>query len=73
MTLYDKRHTPYNLDYAALYGVPVEQVDEAISLALEVASAEDGWSGIPELNPLIWNRIGSHVEHQLDYLRKDAA
>lgn len=59
-------YTPYNVDHAAFYGLPVATVDDAIRAALEEALLQDGWSGIPELNPLIWNRINSDVLRTLE-------
>lgn len=54
-------YSPENLELAAWYGIPVTTVDDAIDMALTTASLEDG-AVYRDLNPLIWNRIGSDVE-----------
>lgn len=66
MTAHNPAHTPQNLELAAVYQLPVETVDDAIDYALDKARLEEGWGGIPDLNPLIWHRIGTDVERYLD-------
>lgn len=61
-------YAPENLELAAHYGIPAPSVDDAIDQALTRASQEDG-ARYTDLNPLIWLRIGSHVER----LCRDAA
>lgn len=68
MTLHNKAYSPENLELAAYYGIPATSVDDCIDAALTLASQEDGCR-YTDLNPLIWNRIGSHVER----LCQDAA
>lgn len=62
MTLHNCAYAPENLELAAAYEVPVHIVDDAIDFALTQASLEDG-ARYADLNPLIWNRIGSDVEN----------
>lgn len=66
MTPHNRSYEPHNLELAHAYGLTVETVDDAIRGALEHAAKVDGWSGIPDMNLLIWNRIGSDVERTLD-------
>lgn len=68
MTTPNPYYSPENLELAAYYGIPATSVDDAIDQALTQASQEDG-ARYTDLNPLIWNRIGSHVER----LCRDAA
>ncbi|MBT2484806.1 MULTISPECIES: hypothetical protein [unclassified Microbacterium] len=66
MTTPNPYYSPQNLDLSRAYGLPVKTVDDAIQGALEHAVKVEGWSGIPDLNPLIWNFISDDVLHTLD-------
>jgi hypothetical protein len=66
MTTHNPSYEPHNLELSRAYGLPLTTVDDAITGALEHAAKVDGWSGIPDMNPLIWNRVGSDVLHTLD-------
>lgn len=54
-------YAPQSVELAREYSLPLETVEHCIREALEVAAGVEGWSGIPDLNPLIWNYIGSDV------------
>lgn len=59
-------YRPQNIELAAAYSLPVETVDDAIRGALEHAAKIEGWAGIPDLNPIIWNHVSSDVLRTLD-------
>ena len=61
-------YPPENAELAAYYGIPVTTVDDAIDSSLTTASQEDGCR-YTDLNPLIWNRIGSDVERHCEDAR----
>lgn len=61
MSLINPYYSPENTELAAWYGIPAPAVDDFIDLALTEASLQDG-AVYRDLNPLIWNRIGSMVE-----------
>lgn len=62
----DHRYTPQNAELSRAYGLPVKTVDDAIQGALEHAVLVEGWAGIPDMNPIIWNYISSDVLRTLD-------
>ena len=66
MTTPDPAHRPQNVELAAAYRLPIKTVDDAITGALEHARLVEGWNGIPDLNPIIWNYISSDVLRTLD-------
>lgn len=73
MTLHNPAFTPYSTQLAAIYGAPITLVDDAFEWALDTARLQDGWSGIPDLNPLIYNRIASDVEAYIAHEMETAA
>ena len=66
MTTPDPAYRPQNVELSQAYGLPVDTVDYAIRCALETARDTEGWNGIPDLNPIIWNYISSDVLRRLD-------